>query len=359
MNSVNRRLACLFLPLAMLVTATCTRPFATPEFINPVTYDGIAKLARVSDVNMVWVHGMCSKRDDWPKNEHAILRRAMGARPVSQWVERSGKAYAAVFQDSLSGHMVESRYAVWSPISAPAKTGLKIGDLTDDPPDRARLNAYISDRFIADCVADAFVYSGATGDRIRSWVKSQICTAFEGQMHQGRCLLTAGDGRPVVVIGQSLGSRILLDAMQEIVDDNNATGRRDALDTRLSRDLQLIFLISNQIHLLRLTDKMNEGGTTKAQQSFFGYLQNARDRSADADQPVSDLQVIEISDPNDVLSLRFVPDKGNDGDLSVMNVMVSNSSTWFGTVANPVAVHEDYTKNKEVLKLLVDGHTVQ
>ena len=62
----------------------------------------------------------------------------------------------------------------------------------------------------------------------------------------------------------------------------------------------------------------------------------------------SKVQVVAWSDPSDVITFR-VP---KIGDVDVVNLYVRNAFRWFGLFETPVGAHDDYARNKEVLRAM-------
>jgi hypothetical protein len=65
----------------------------------------------------------------------------------------------------------------------------------------------------------------------------------------------------------------------------------------------------------------------------------------------SKLQVVAWSDPSDVITFR-VPKIGN---VDVVNLYVRNAFGWFGLFESPTKAHDDYAKNKEVLRVMFES----
>ncbi len=64
----------------------------------------------------------------------------------------------------------------------------------------------------------------------------------------------------------------------------------------------------------------------------------------------SKVQVVAWSDPSDVITFR-VP---KIGDVDVVNLYAQNATRWFGLFASPTKAHDDYAKNKEVLRVMFE-----
>ena len=69
----------------------------------------------------------------------------------------------------------------------------------------------------------------------------------------------------------------------------------------------------------------------------------------------STLRVIAFTDPNDLLSYILVPSPWAKS-YDVVDVVVSNTSTYFGLVEMPTTAHLGYRENTTVRKLVACGN---
>lgn len=67
------------------------------------------------------------------------------------------------------------------------------------------------------------------------------------------------------------------------------------------------------------------------------------------------LRLVAFTDPNDLLSYTLRPFASASGRLEVVDVLVSNSDTWFGYVEHPMPAHKGYLETDAVLELVANG----
>ena len=122
-------------------------------------------------------------------------------------------------------------------------------------------------------------------------------------------------------------------------------------------------MLSNQVPLLdsagsvAVNDAL-EGAPPNIQTSagdMFGLLSRARGLALPASGPMT---VVAFSDPNDLLSYRIIPARlGEDmKEFRVINVLVSNDTTYFGYVERPDTAHCGYPWNPYVFGMLARGY---
>ena len=72
------------------------------------------------------------------------------------------------------------------------------------------------------------------------------------------------------------------------------------------------------------------------------------------EEPAVSFVVVAFTDPNDLFGYEI---QSKDlGDLPVVNIIVSNASTWFGFIENPLEAHQGLRENKPVFELLKQGY---
>ena len=99
------------------------------------------------------------------------------------------------------------------------------------------MNGMLKTKLINDCLSDAVVYGGQHGDPIRAAMKLAVCRELGGTPAAGRpCDFSGAElDRPIAVITESLGSKILFDAARAIYEE----ARRGSVSVpRWSTDLR-------------------------------------------------------------------------------------------------------------------------
>ena len=227
------------------------------------------------------------------------------------------------------------------------------------------MNGELKTQLVNDCLSDAVVYAGRNGDLIRAAMKLAVCHELGGTTVAGQpCDLTnAGPERPIAVITESLGSKVLFDAARAVYYDVGPDpDARKAMDRRFA-SVMAIYLMANQIPLLDIASPMASASSPMASASSLdmvvgmmhaGRMAMAPERVATMAVPT----VVAFSDPNDLLSYRLLPLAVDVARARLINVITSNAATWFGFLERPDMAHCGYTLNRTVIGLIAQGHKV-
>jgi len=360
-NQMKKMVTTLLWALAL---CGCSMPYFHPFLEQPgqddepspaPRFNGVLTLAQHGAVRVVWIHGMCTHTSLDAKQTHQSFAAALGAEPESSGpVPPGGGPQRIWFKDLVSTpggiHEVETRYLLWSPLTTPAKESL-LYDAPKPPPgefpfDRATLNNQFKVILMNDCFSDAVIYTGSAGDTIRQWVRSEVCDAFGGSFTpQSQCEIgeTSYSRPQVVLVSESLGSKILFDALWAITPSKQEPERRERFRRRLA-SIRLLFMNANQIPILDTASppaKLKLLGTTTARL---------------AEILPSGVRIVAFTDPNDLLSYRLTPKHVGHANVQVTNVIVSNDWTYFGIVERPDIAHCGYAWNPVVLGTIVNGY---
>jgi len=162
-------------------------------------------------------------------------------------------------------------------------------------------------------------------------------------------------------VTHSLGSRIVLDALQttaEAIDASFATDPRAAeLKAKLQRHPTTVFMLANQLPLLQAGfEPVPVAGEVGA------YCRPGGERLAD--RLFEQTNLIAFNDPNDIMSYP-IPDDFTQHDIDsrlcprvanvTLNVANVISVPGAGTFANPLAAHSDYEADERVIALMTAG----
>jgi hypothetical protein len=224
---------------------------------------------------------------------------------------------------------------------------------------RARLNRRIKSTLLNDGFADAILYLNENfRPRIQEPVTNAIWRILDDDFKTNDLL---------VIVTHSLGSKITFDSL-DIVSDELAT-RKDSETaglTNLAAGLSYLFMLANQVPLLRLgeTNMVTEREPAQRPSAVQKFL-NTRRRALEQRQPgrpVSaqpTLRVMAVTDPNDLLSypLRrtdLISDPSDD--IQFGNVFLCNAPAWLGLLANPMKAHEGYFDNPKLVNLVIGGN---
>ncbi len=374
----------VFAGAAAALAAGCSTPYCDGVVVGErTTFRGVADFLGANPLDVVLVHGMCSQPDGWADAAIDALGTAVGAHVRPAAPAPQPKTFDAVptviVHDRpggrIAGYEVHYRGVEWGAMTQPLKERLaydataaeandcRVGDAAACRPVRAELNGRLKDRLLNDCLADALAYQGRR-DAIRQSMVDAL-TAIAGADGPG----DAATARPLVVVSSSLGSKIVFDALRAMLDAPAGSTEKSAVD-RLATRLAAVYMQANQWPILALADPPDvaRGGgagvaaaaspPVDAAVSVLRDLAAARVRVAAVDRPtLAALQVVAFTDPNDLLAYRL---RGSAidalaGPLTVADVLVSNRSTWFGWVENPLGAH-DYADTPAVARFIACGH---
>lgn len=120
-------------------------------------------------------------------------------------------------------------------------------------------------------------------------------------------------------------------------------------------------MVANQLPLLDAAGMATAGTADQrpanrtSTKDVFHLFSRARAKASSTTVPVT---VVAFSDPNDLLSYRIVPGHlaGNLKDFRVVNVIVSNDTTYFDYVERPDTAHCGYTWNPHVFGMMAKGY---
>ena len=352
--------------LAALAIGGCATTYALPVVEDQVPFDGLRAIILTSPshrLRVFWTHGMCRHDASWYETRDATLRRALGAGGHSDIKRdmRSDFLYDSTIKQGNDTYKIG--YFLWSSMTEAAKLALA----ADQPPafgyKRANLNNSLKTNLIDDCFSDAVAYLGKPGDKIRAEAKATVCEELGGRLTgSGVCDVEPSvEPTPTVLISESLGSKIMMDAIRSIWEAKIPPAARARLAEQIATISQ-VFLLSNQLPLLDVA-KAGSGmarGSASSDANDLAALAriitDARSRSRRLFVMSGPLKVVSFDDPNDLLSYRL--NKTNLGlpGASLVNVIVSNDVTYLGLLERPDTAHCGYAWNKSVTAMLVNGY---
>jgi hypothetical protein len=215
-----------------------------------------------------------------------------------------------------------------------------------------------------DCLVDAVAYTGARGNSLRAAYREAMCELMGGQIkgsNQGlpkEQVTCSGMGRnsqtPVVLVPESLGSKIMMDALLSIRGENKG---------RALGPVKAIHIATNQIPLLSQADaedtssrkQMDSGGEAPGAKEFRTLVEQLSGGRSSAKRFGEKISVVVYTDPNDLLGYplteKWIP---ANGAATLTNVLVSNNYTYFGYVENPLPAHSG-TTGPQVFRMVIEG----
>jgi hypothetical protein len=232
----------------------------------------------------------------------------------------------------------ENRYYPWISID-------QFKEIISSPPisgGATLFNKWAKNKIMNWGFADATIALGGISETLREAVESAFKYSKEG--------VNGKKGR-YVVIAESLGSFVILDALVE--------GKPNV--ESVLKETEDIYFFANQIALLELArlSKLPPPGPEEVQKgsrndkSLFGALSRvggytksvSRDQQSDDKKTGPEKQIIAFSDPSDLLTYH-VPEIGN---WKVSNIYVRNSCGFLGIFEEPGVAHTGHSANPSVL----------
>jgi hypothetical protein len=382
------RLAVLLLSTAAL--SGCLRPYSKSVFDPPAArFPGITSQwqgGTGSDIRVIFVHGICTHdAGHWiTAGWDVVMKGYFPSETMTTGAASSvGQVQIIDHEYQIGANKISGRYLIWSALTATDKAKLLYDDRPTDNPKgeftlkRAKINGELKATLLNDCLSDAVIYAGVRGADIQAAMQNAICAALDGTTTNGTCNFptTYGHGgRRIVIVTESLGSRMVFDAISALKIEAKAKGQPflDAFYEAVSPVTQ-IYMLANQLPILALakpaptqaaetTDPTSSN--TPAMATALSVLSDARARHekrrhADPQLAVTEstLSLVAFTDPNDLLSYRLLPSDSAvvGANTRVVNVITSNADTYFWEVENPQTAHEGYDLNKDALRLLFGG----
>lgn len=360
------RRSVLFPAAAFALLAACSTPYNAPVVVHDsAPFPGIATAVAqdsTRQVDVVLVHGMCSHDASWARGAMDNITSTIRTNTEAQVQPLAAASRIQVIErsDHAAGGTVHFHSLVWSPMSAALKQQLDY-DNTGTPtdcseageckPKRAHYNGKLKDSLLNDCLSDAMIYQGQSNAAMKQAMIDAV----------SRVLEQAGkrpDSAPLIVVAESLGSKLLFDALSDMLEPD-APGRTHELGQAAARRMAIVFMVGNQLPILGLAEQQaNPGvapmGPPDSLQRFLALRRMAA-QMPKRSESLSKLAVVAFTDPNDLLSYRLMPSRYAGPDVVVADVLVSNSSTWFGLLADPFAAHLNYLQNKDVGAMIACG----
>ncbi len=347
---------------ALIALAGCTTPYspAVPVFgshqvkgIGPLLAQTPQRQLDVIMVHGMGTHTLCTAQQSVAtisKALRATLPGTLSSSTVSSCTDKAqpGPIQAYTASVDMDGGTLHFKAIVWSPLTAALKQQLEYNNTgnpsdcardVDCKPRRARFNGDGIDFLLNDALADALIYEGKSNSRISAAVAESIAHVL------GKPSATP---LPLVLITESLGSKIVFDALATILNNPRQFKLKQSRQV-LGQRIRLVFMGANQLPFLGLAD---QNGVAPAKDTMSNFL-SALGKSGSA-EPV---HFIAFTDPNDLLSFRLQPSRyGKDFPWAQFSdVLVSNANTVLGRLENPYTAHIGYLDNPDVISIIACG----
>lgn len=165
----------------------------------------------------------------------------------------------------------------------------------------------------------------------------------------------------IVFITHSLGSRILMDSVIDIVEDISAASKsRHSEANRIIKDLQnkeiTVYMLANQLPLLQI-GREKPSVTNQIPQYCHPKGKNHNRRV------FNKVNVIAFNDPNDILSYELRQDFVDDyidsrmcPTVTNVNLNIAEEISAFGVgVVNPITAHTEYDNDARIIEMISFG----
>lgn len=359
----HRILAASFLLGALAACSTYSPPVVVHDSSPFAGIAGVIAQNGDHPVDVFLIHGMCTHTAAWASgaigNLSGMIDSHYGGKPPAAAAGAANRILVVDRTEQLGGGTVRFHALVWSPLVARLKQQLAY-DNTDVPsgcgaageckPRRAYFNGKLKDQMLNDCLADAMIYEGQSRAAIQQAVVETLAAVLEQSEANGAT-------GPLVVVAESLGSKMLFDALSAMLQPE-APPRLRELGQHAARRLALVFMAANQLPILGLAEQQAvapQADRGKPVDALERFLALRRAESGPRRDAAATLAVVAFSDPNDLLTYRLLPSRYAGPDVAVADVLISNAASWFGLLEDPFAAHLDYLQNKDVGALIACG----
>jgi hypothetical protein len=260
---------------------------------------------------------------------------------------------------------VKFAFLRWSPLTE----SIKATALTEPGLPHHAWLADVAKTFEQNNLADVVLYGGKYREVIRPAIERGLCHFVGGVPDPNNprlCVGGAGD-TPTAIVTHSLGGYMLMDAMSDIYAKNasGAVAEEHSAAEKVGRYLNQIFMLANQLKLLDLTTRTQEQSGSQVVRNFRTAWNAAHNRQPTAGAVGKRRQMIAVSDPNDILSWQVTSMEFNRPEFTIANVYLGTTGEFLGLyhapiipiAASPVAAHENYLKDDDVMDIIACGMT--
>jgi hypothetical protein len=286
--------------------------------------------------------------------------------------------YIYHFHGVRAGTSLTIEFLSWAPLTDPIKDTLLEPGHPNWPVWSDLTSA--AKGFFQTHLSDAVIYAGSYRKAIRTSVEKAMCILVDGVPDNSgqSCVGGSGDAT-TVLITHSLGGYILSDAIADLSTAHPAPiqGNRQAssLDAgaKVMAGTNLVFMLANQLALLDTTtlntwpppapETMGPPSVANASNNFSTLRTLQRHWRDNSGDQAHKLQIVAVSDPNDLLSY-LVPPQAIDsaGDTILTNVYIGTTPNILGLGASPLDAHVNYLSDVKVANIIacgMDGNIVR
>ena len=348
-------------------------------------FDGISSYVEKGEAaKVLYVHGIGTHRPGHSAIISENIARSLGldvfTRPKNVAImnpgnpgQRLANLRIIAMRDPTAARKLIFYELTWSEITSERKRVLDFDTSGEYAHRRASFNNTMK-AFLNDVGPDAMIYMTHGQELILTATRQAICWMLASpevpEIDAGQnpvcgisalSRLSSLEKYNVAFITHSLGSRIILDALEEIVDalsDDQNEAAYPAVVAGLQEKEMSVFMLSNQLAFLqiglpppvvsgRIDSYCGVEGENYAQRAF------------------KKLNIVAFNDPNDLLSYSITPDfvdRYMDSRLcpqvTNIHINVANRISAFGIeVVNPISAHGNYDSDERVIELITRGNS--
>ena len=303
-------------------------------------------------------HGMCKTSEDWANawvsriNYYLDDYQQLPTRTEAVHIRDNDEYFVHTTNWTAPGSPNISLVAInWSDYANPARNKLAYDNNPIGGPDgtiklkRPFAQSFAKKKVLNACVGDVLYALGENGGPLRDFMKARTCSFLGGSLsdNSGTCLIdeetaVLEPNIKRVIIGESLGTQLIFDAMQDIQGTSpDAKRLGSATDNILS-----VHYLANPVPLLNLARSMGLETIEKDSKRLS----------------ISDAKLVAFHDPADIFSYVMTKDEAEElapGFASLTNVILSNGPTYFGLFAEPFQAHTTYADASCVMDIIFYG----
>jgi hypothetical protein len=319
---------------------------------------GIRSVIAENDKLSIFVtHGMGFSNMDFANQMINSITNTLEFKPIDTVFHRQNKSVVKVLTYSKGEKELKFYIHGWYPA-----TGIKAWLLfADTNRDRLETMSDIKNNLMNQSIADVIMYQGNFRDIIKKDMELTL-----------KLMVSERPNAKFIGISESLGSKIFIDTMNDNLKDKTDWA------IRWQANLTSIFMLSNQLPLLFLGDldtkeewvvafksDTSRSNEAQIQQTLRKAHEPLMEFTSYGDRSNSKVQLVAISDPNDILSYPVPASAVFSENFELTNVTVSIAEkgySWpFGKpkIVNPIDAHLNYQKNQHVINYLIDGYALQ
>jgi hypothetical protein len=355
------------------ISAACTYHGISTECANVGTdchISGISGAFReVATVDVLVVHGMGSPPEGYSDTLMGSVARRIQLTKKGDTIRsvvptpyggKPGILRETTFGDAKRTLRVHE--VTWAPVINDVKHSMLDYD-KDIAAARKRsvINARLKMDLVNSRLADPVLYLGTEQNSIQFPVKFALCKLMNGSMRGAMCelkpLAAADAPLRLIIVTESLGSRITFDTLMRLRREVEESSRAETIDALAKRTTE-IYMLANQLPLLELSNvNVPQGVAEEAGVPVSGLAGFLKARRSGEERGAPRLTIVALSDPNDLLSYeipQYFIDKFPETRFVNVAIGVSGPGL-FRIVANPLEAHIGHERDPRVIRLIADG----